>query len=180
MNTTSLDLGCGPSPRNHFSADIVYGVDLKQNPELNIFPADLAIDPIPFEDSFFDFVTAHDFIEHIPRLMYLPEKCDSFSGRLKNFFDPKLVRRNSFVELMNEVWRVLKPGGKFYSHTPAYPHLEVFWDPTHVNYITEQTFLVYFDDVHGWGKPYGFKGSFKVVSQEWQGPHLNTVLIKPE
>ena len=40
---------------------------------------------------------------------------------------------------MNEIYRVLKPGGTFYAITPYYPRDEAFVDPTHVNIITNKT-----------------------------------------
>ncbi|MCE2870848.1 MAG: class I SAM-dependent methyltransferase [Oxalobacteraceae bacterium] len=160
MTTKSLDLGCGAAPKNIFGADQVYGVDVRTDLENNVYKADLAIEDLPFAADFFDFVTAHDFIEHIPRVVYAPK------------------RRNSFVELMNEIWRVLKIGGRFLSVTPAYPQPAAFVDPTHVNIITEQTFPLYFDDQNRWAKGYGFVGAFKIVSQEWKGAHLLTVLEK--
>lgn len=160
MQTISLDLGCGAKPKNIYNADITYGIDVRNDLDNNVVKADLAIQPIPFQNDFFDYVTAHDFIEHIPRLLYLPE------------------RRNSFVELMSEIWRVLKIGGKFFSFTPAFPQAAAFWDPTHVNIITEQTFPLYFDDVNCWAKMYGFKGAFRIESQVWQGPHLISILEK--
>ena len=66
----ALDLGCGPNPRNPFAADLVYGVDLQDfgNPLIKV--ADLAIQPIPFDDNSFDYLTAYDFLEHIPRQLY--------------------------------------------------------------------------------------------------------------
>jgi SAM-dependent methyltransferase len=79
---------------------------------------------------------------------------------------------------MNEIYRVLKPNGIFLSFTPAYPHAEVFRDPTHVNIISDQTFGVYFDDTNRWAEMYGFKGAFKIISQEWKGPHLLTLMQK--
>lgn len=158
--TKALDIGCGLKPKNPFNAVEVYGIDVRDDADANIVKADLVVDPIPFPDDAFDFVTAHDFLEHVPRLIYVPQ------------------RRNAFVEVMNEVWRVLKPGGHFMSFTPAYPHPEAFRDPTHVNIITDQTFTAYFDNVNRWAAAYGFKGSFVVVSQEWRGPHLMSILRK--
>lgn len=158
--TKSLDLGCGKNPKNIFNADILYGIDVRDDLELRIKRADLVIEPIPHEDAYFDFVTAHDFLEHIPRLIYCPQ------------------RRYPFVELMNEIYRVLKPNGTFLSFTPAYPHAEAFRDPTHVNIISDQTFQAYFDDVNRWGQMYGFTGAFRIISQEWRGPHLLTLLQK--
>lgn len=159
-STKSLDLGCGNRPKNIFNADITYGIDVRNDLENNIIRADLVIENIPFPDNFFNYITAHDFIEHIPRIIYCPE------------------RRNPFIELMNEIWRTLQIGGKFYSSTPAFPHAAAFWDPTHVNFITVETFPLYFDDTNNWAKGYGFKGKFKIVSQTWNGPHLNSVLEK--
>lgn len=160
MPTIAIDLGCGARPKNPFNADTVYGIDVRDDLENNVVKADLVIEKIPFEDNFFDYVTAHDFIEHIPRLIYCPN------------------RRLPFIELMNEVWRVLKPGGTFYSHTPAVPQLAAFWDPTHVNFITEHTFPMYFDDTSQLAKMYGFKGAFLINSQVWNGPHLISTLTK--
>jgi SAM-dependent methyltransferase len=159
MKTYSLDLGCGKNPKNFFNANFLYGIDIRDDIDLNIVKADLVIEKIPFEDSFFDFVTAHDFIEHIPRIVYTTE------------------RIYPFVNLMSEIWRVLKYGGKFLSVTPAYPNQAAFTDPTHVNFITDQTFN-YFDAQNNWAKMYGFKGAFVVEDQHWEGLHLISILVK--
>lgn len=158
--TTTLDLGCGARPKNMFHADLVFGVDIRDDLEHGVVKADLALEPIPFATNCFDYVTAHDFLEHVPRIAYVP------------------ARRNCFVELMSEIWRVLKPGGRFLSVTPAYPHPAAFRDPTHVNIITDETFPIYFAGEEPAGTMYGFKGRFAMVSQEWQGPYLVTILEK--
>jgi len=161
--TKTLDLGCGAVPKNPFNANEVFGIDLRNSPDERIRYADLSVDAIPHSDDTFEYVTAYDFIEHIPRVLYMPQ------------------RRNPFIELMNEVWRVLKPNGTFLSVTPAYPHAAVFMDPTHVNVITEGTFPLYFGDQVAdspWAIIYGFKGAFHTVSEAWNGSHLVTVLQK--
>jgi SAM-dependent methyltransferase len=160
MSTKTLDLGCGPKPKNPFNATEVYGIDVRTDVDAGIYKADLVVEPIPFPDESFDFVTAHDFLEHVPRLIYCPQ------------------RRNAFVEVMNEVWRVMKPGGVFLSFTPAYPQPAAFRDPTHVNIITDETFPAYFDSVNRWATAYGFNGAFEIISQEWRGPHLLSLLRK--
>lgn len=157
--TKTLDLGCGARPKNPFNASVFYGVDIRDDLENNVKKADLFVESIPYDSDFFDYVTAFDFIEHIPRVVYCPDI------------------RFSFVELMNEVYRVLKTGGIFLSFTPAFPHAVAFRDPTHVNIITEETFPLYFDDTVRNAWPL-FKGYFKILSQEFKGPHLLTIMQK--
>ena len=159
-NAVALDIGCGASPRNPFGASVLNGIDIRENSELGIRYADLTVEPIPFDDCTFDYITAHDFLEHVPRVIYLPE------------------RRFPFVQLMNEIWRTLKPGGIFFSHTPLFPFSPVFRDPTHVNIITDETFPLYFDDKLMWAKMYGFNGAFKVLDQFVKEPHLVSILQK--
>jgi len=153
----SLDLGCGPSPSNLFRADEVFGIDIVTNNNPKIRFADLVLDPIPFEDNFFDYVTGIDFLEHIPRILYL--------GR---------ERKQPFIDVMSEVWRVLKPGGQTFFATPAFPHLEVFQDPQHVNIITEKTVWYFSEPV--WlelCQAYGFKGRFEVIQHLWANVPVN-------
>jgi SAM-dependent methyltransferase len=158
--TTTLDIGCGTKPRNPFAAQTTYGIDIRENPEKNIKYADLTVEKIPYPDAHFDYITSYDFLEHVPRVIYLPE------------------RRFPFIELMNEIHRTLKPNGIFFSHTPIYPFSPAFRDPTHVNIITEETFPMYFDDTTQAGKMYGFNGGFKVLEQVLVAPHLISILQK--
>jgi SAM-dependent methyltransferase len=146
---TSLDIGCGRVPKNPFRCEVVHGLDIDANLASNIIRvADLAVEAIPFGDGLFDVVTAYDFIEHVPRVIYNPG------------------RRNPFIELMNEISRVLRPGGLFYSSTPAYPHPAAFQDPTHVNIITEKTFWNYFSITHKChGRLYGYRGTLVFLGQ---------------
>jgi len=159
--TKTLDLGCGSVPKNPFSADEVCGVDIVDFGNPNIRVADLALDPIPFEDSTFDYVTGYDFLEHIPRVLY--------NGR---------KRTQPFIDLMNEVWRVLKPDGEAAFSTPFAPHLEAFQDPQHINYITEQTVLYFVEPTDNFPqtavhicRDYGFRGKFILIGQ---GRNLNS------
>lgn len=116
--TKTLDLGCGLNPRNPYNADELYGIDIRSHENPNTKVVDLAIEPIPFESNYFDYISAYDFLEHIPRIIYNP------------------ARRFCFVELMNEIYRVLKTGGTFASFTPAFPKEAAWRDLTHVNIIT--------------------------------------------
>ena len=159
-HTRSLELGCGIHLKNSMQAAESYGIDIREDLAKNIHKADLSLERIPFPDNHFDFVIAEHFIEYVPRLIY--------AGR----------HRYAFIELMNEVWRVLKPHGLFYAITPAYPHAEAFQDPTHVNIITDKTFPAYFCYELPWAHQYGFTGRFNFTKQEWEGPCLKTWMNK--
>lgn len=158
-NSTALDLGCGTTPRNPFQANTQWGIDIREDLDHNIKSVDLTINPIPFEDKSFDYITAFDFVEHVPRIIYAPD-C-----------------RFPFIQLMNEIWRTLKEGGIFFSLTPVYPFKTAFSDPTHVNYITEETFQ-YFNDGSRLASIYGFSGAFKVLEQYRTDTHLISILQK--
>jgi SAM-dependent methyltransferase len=148
--TKSLDLGCGPILRNPYEAEQVFGIDLVGEETDVIKIVDLTIQPIPFSDSTFDYISAYDFLEHVPRLIYV-------DGR----------RIHPFIELMSEIHRVLKPGGVFLAHTPAYPKQEAFQDPTHVNIISENTIEYFAGSSIETCRFYGFRGEFEMIRQEW-------------
>jgi SAM-dependent methyltransferase len=168
-NKKLLDLGCGPDIRNYYNADEVFGVDIVDFNNKKIKVADLVIEPIPFEDNSFDYVTGFDFIEHIPRLIYYKDK-----------------RKQPFIDLMNEIYRVLKPNGIFRAETPAVPSYEAFADPTHINYIAEWTHLYFcgredINNIHyEWGKIYGFNGQFVPKIVEWHKEHKTHLIWELE
>jgi SAM-dependent methyltransferase len=148
MPTRHLDLGCGATPRNPYRRDELHGVDIAppaDRPEIR--RGNLALDPIPFPDGHFDSVSAYDFLEHVPRLL---PRADGRGTRLP------------FIELMNEVWRVLRPDGLFYASTPMYPHPAAFQDPTHVNVLTRESHR-YFTRPEHLARMYGWTGDFSVV-----------------
>lgn len=153
--TRHLDLGCGGIPRNPYLRKQVFGVDISppkvaNTEECTIVSGNLALQPIPFPDAYFDSVSAYDFLEHMPRVL------SASNGTGLRF---------PFIELMNEISRVLNPGGRFYALTPAYPSEEAFVDPTHVNILTSQSHR-YFVGKLPLGSMYGFKGQFKLLRSE--------------
>jgi len=160
--TLSIDLGCGAQPANPLQAAQVQGLDLHARPESDVLACDLFLGTIPLESASVDVVVARNFIEHVPRAAVAEST------------------RFPFLELMNEIHRVLKPGGYFYSRTPAYPMQEAFQDPTHVNIITEATFPCYFcsEPASGgpWAASYGFQGDFTLLSQRWDYCWLMTLM----
>ena len=131
----------------------LYGVDIRapEGPvDYEHRVANLVLQPIPFADSSLGSVSAFDYLEHVPRL----------------FPDGNGGTCFPFVRLMDEIWRVLAPGGRLYALTPAYPHPEAFVDPTHVNFITDRSHD-YFCGEDPKGRMYGFEGRFDVVRVAW-------------
>jgi SAM-dependent methyltransferase len=154
QRTRHLDLGCGPVPRNPYQQDELFGVDIAPTENLSqitIRQANLTLQPIPFPDHYFDSLSAFDFLEHVPRVLPTPDG---------------LSTRFPFIELMNEIHRVIRPGGILYALTPCYPAYEAFQDPTHVNIMTEKTHL-YFTGANPQGRMYGFSGQFEARKVEW-------------
>ena len=170
--TTSIDLGSGPNPKNPFNADNVIGIDIEKLSS-HVTTCELGYEPIPFANDYFEYCTAFDLLEHIPR-----------SGGEKG-------RRSPFIYLMNEIWRILKPNGLFYAKTPAYPNSSTFSDPTHVNFITATT-ATYFGITIGrdgtpkqspnflLSKRYGFEGTFAILenSSDDQWGHQTWLMQK--
>lgn len=169
LNTRHLDLGSGKNPRNPFSADIVHALDHVDFSSFTsnsmIFSQGDLTEKLPFNDNYFDSVSAFDVIEHVPRWTKNPDNRISFP----------------FIDLMSEIHRVLKPGGKFLAATPGFPSPAAFSDPTHVNYITLGT-IEYFSVVpnHASNLGYGFRGEFEVIANCWlkgSGPFTTTRLM---
>ncbi len=145
----SLDLGCGLRPHNPFSAETVMGVDF--NPAVvslgvNFKHHDFVLNGIPFPDHHFDYVSAFDVLEHVPRL-----SIDHSKG----------VSRFLFNELMGDIHRVLKPNGILYAFTPVVPSVSVWDDPTHVNPITKTTHRYFCERNHL--QHMGFRGLFRAL-----------------
>lgn len=158
----ALDLGCGFSPKNMFEAEALYGVDRYEDKERNIFEVNLGFEKLPFDDSSFHYVTAYDVLEHIPK-----------------FAESSESRGAPFIYLMNEVFRVLRPGGRFFTLTPIFPYLGAFQDPTHNNIITADTFELYFSkDKLDIAKHYGITAEFDIIYKKMSGDHLVAILQK--
>jgi len=97
---------------------------------------DLCVDVtkgLPFDDNSVVEVRAFDFLEHIP------------IGKT--------------VAVIEEIWRVLQPDGKFFHFTPSTDGRGAWQDPTHVSFWNKNSWLYYMDDLHR--DLYGIKCKFR-------------------
>lgn len=151
-----VDLGSGSKPRNPLRCAEFFGIDIIETPPfrtsswLHYVRVDPG-EPLPFESNSVDVCSAFDFLEHIPRFV----------------IDSEGKHRNHFIEMMNEISRILRPGGLFIAATPSYPHAAAFGDPTHVNFITKETHEYFSGPTHAHALDYGYSGKFSTILVDW-------------
>lgn len=110
-----VDIGCGA---NKQSPDW-FGIDYRKLPGVDLVQ-DLEVTPWAIPSESFNIAVASHVIEHIN-----PAK-------------------GGFLNFMNEVWRILKPKGEFIIGAPYSTSIGMFRDPTHINFVNEETWS-YFD-----------------------------------
>ena len=161
-SSSALDIGCGLKPKHLFQAKTVYGIDLHEDLDRNIYKVRLGYETLPFDDNSFDYITAYDLLEHIPRYGNTPDETNS-----------------PFIFLMNEIYRILKKDGLFLSFTPVYPYLAAFQDPTHNNIMTVDTLMLYFtNQKYSIAEHYGIKCDYEMLYRKMHGQHLIAILEK--
>lgn len=161
----TLDIGAGGASQ----ADVQ--VDQVQFPKTtHVF--DIVNTPWPFEDGEFDEVRMEQVLEHIPSVTYYKE-----DGEFKHIY-PR-------VEIMKEIFRVLKKKGKAHISVPS-EMPQMCQDPTHTSTMITDGFFNYFCGQWGGGDPesfaykgYGIDFVFNKLESYMTGPTLTVKLIKP-
>ena len=131
-----LDIGCGANKQAGW-----VGMDWQELPGVDIIH-DVEDYPWPLPDESVLVAFASHLVEHIS------------------------PARGGFLKFMNEVWRVLKPGGEFAIATPHGYSPGYLQDPTHCNPCNEHTWY-YFDPEAGEGLLYSF-----YRPKPWQLKHI--------
>ena len=111
-------------------------------------------DGLPFEDNSVDYVLATDFLEHIPIGLV--------------------------VGVIEDIYRILKPGGTLEHLTPSTDGRGAFCDPTHVSFWNAASWLYYTSDEHRslYGIQAKFEGQSKdiVTNETWGIIHTHGIL----
>jgi SAM-dependent methyltransferase len=132
LDGLKLHLGCGRDVRPGW-----VNVDRKdygggRAPGTVLKVADIARDPLPLSDDMFDYAYSQDFLEHLPS-----------------------ERR---VHVINEIWRVLKPGGLMEHYVPNASSRNAYGSPTHLSFWNLQVFEHFDVNSYRWAKDREFEG----------------------
>lgn len=109
---------------------------------------DIDLHGLPFDDSSVDEVYTSHFLEHCQDLVFV----------------------------MNEIHRVLRPGGRVTIIVPNIKHPGAFRDPTHVRFFNEESFL-YFTK-HEWVYDGLQVKPFKLIGQKSNAEEIKIILEK--
>ncbi len=177
-----LDIGCGDGKQPGF-----VGMDVRELPGVDIVH-NLERFPYPLPNESCSLITASHVLEHMnpastdPRLVGLfrllmdkkvisKAEVDNFVGEYETF--------GVFLTFMNEVWRIMKPEGRFAFIVPYAGSIGYYQDPTHINPINEST-IAYFDPLDKSGMWNIYKPNpWKIIACSWNmDGHLETILEK--
>lgn len=140
INEPKIDLACGDNKREGF-----FGIDIADIDSVD-FVWDLNKYPWPIESNSVEELNCSHYIEHVKHdsvaldLAELVDGCDNFEEfkekiKSKDFLNPK----DGLIKFFNEIYRILKPGGKAVLIAPYWSSIRSVGDPTHVRLIADST-----------------------------------------
>lgn len=156
MIKTKLSLGAGSEIE---TGEEWINLDMLDLPGIEVV-WNLVMLPLPWDDNTFEYIKAKDVIEHLPS--HTPDR-----------YEPMIV---AFIE---DMYRILKPGGVLFIQTPSWKADFLYTDPTHVRGFTKET-MDFFDPTTDFGKSGGFisKAKFKVTAKELENKNLQFTMTK--
>lgn len=141
INELKLDLACGDNKREGYK-----GIDVAKTDSVD-YVADLQQYPWPIESESAEEVNCSHYIEHIKHdnvaldLAAVLDKSESFEEFKKNINDTSFLQsKDGFIKFFNELYRIMKKGGKATIVSPYYTSIRGFGDPTHTRYLGEWSF----------------------------------------
>lgn len=149
-----LDLGCGHKKKKGFIG--IDRFDWSSKYRLGEFICGEIPDCLKgFPDGSVEYVRANHFLEHLPQ--------------------------DRVIETMNEVYRILIPGGLFDIAVPPTPGRGAFADPTHRSFWNDLSFRYYdMEWDSGLSKSYGINCNFKKVKVYLKRENSLKALLKKE
>lgn len=126
------------------------GVDVNSNSAADVIH-DLNSFPYPFQDSQFDVIRCNSILEHL----------------------------DDIVKVMEELYRIAKPGAAIKIHVPYFASVDAFTDPTHKRFFSARSF----DYFTGEYPEYSFYSHARFRKQRveilfWQLPRLGGIHIQ--
>ncbi len=138
-----INIGCGSL---EIKDKECVNVDIRKT-EITDVVHDLEVFPWPFNDEEFDNAYALDILEHL---------CPGFT----------------FIALIDEIWRIVKPVGQFYIRTNYYQREQAYCDPTHQHYFTLDSFD-FWDPATRFGIKYPYSDKkWKIISRQFDGDEI--------
>lgn len=142
IKETHIDLACGNNKKEGFK-----GIDIAQTDSTD-YVFDLTKYPWPIESESAEEVHCSHYVEHIPHDINNPND-----------------QRDGLIQFMDEVYRILKPGGKLTVIVPYLTSFRAFQDPTHRRFVCKESFYYFNKEWMDTNKlsHYGIKSNFDVI-----------------
>ena len=131
INEPKLDLACGDNKREGFK-----GIDVVKT-ESTDYVVDLQVYPWPIESGSVEHAHCSHYIEHIPHSNV--NAILKHSNSFEEFKEKMANSKDGLIEFWNELYRILKPGGKASIIAPYYSSQRAYGDPTHERSIADST-----------------------------------------
>lgn len=122
-------------------------LDIKKLPGVDVVH-NLEKYPYPFKDNSFDIVEMHHVLEHLA--------------------EP--------LKVIEEIWRISKPGALVIISVPHWSHFTAYSDLTHKNYFSSSLFIYYEENDSNY---YSDKVRFKVIEKKLTATRLNQTWVNP-